>query len=127
MTSLHSETESNMKVAIRICCALLAIALTHSAYATTGTGKVGNILVGRSGTQVYVQLIAPTIVGTWPCASTRPDYTYAFTLTQGGANAMLATLLAAQLSGKSVSVQGANICNQDFAIEDVSYLVLLPA
>mgnify|MGYP001562249235 CR=1 FL=1 len=104
----------------------LGAALATSTHAGDSIGKVGQILVGRMGSQVYVELVTTQYNG-WPCTSIHPNgFRYAFLLSSSGAREILATVLAAQTSGKSLQVVGTGACTINTTMEDVGYVVLQP-
>jgi hypothetical protein len=102
-----------------------------AAYTTTDTagyaiGEVRQVLVGRLGDQVYVDLAATQYVS-WPCGGTHPSgFRYAFLLSSPAGKSMLATVLVAQATGKPLQIVGAGTCSIDPTIEDANYVVLQP-
>lgn len=105
---------------------MFGLMLAVSAQAGYGTAKVGQVMVGRLGNQVYVELLTQSYSG-WPCATTHPSgFRYAFLLTSPGARDMLATILSAQVSGQSLQVVGSGSCSIDPTLEDIAYVVLRP-
>lgn len=105
---------------------LLASVLTFGsvpAWAGYGVGTVGQVMVGRLGDQVYVELTSASITS-WPCASTHPNgFRYAFLLSQAGGREMLATILAAKAAGQTLQVVGSGACTIDATLENVLYVV----
>jgi hypothetical protein len=102
---------------------VLAAASAQAGYAT---GKVGNVVVGRNGNQVFIEVQATTFTS-WPCATTHPDgYRYSFLLSASAGKEMLATVLTAQASGQSLQVVGKGTCTIDSSLEDADYVVLRP-
>jgi hypothetical protein len=106
----------------RIASAFLGLACVPAAFAGNAYGTVGNVLVGRLGNQVYVQLVNATVSG-WPCASSVPNWGYAFLLDAPGGRDMLATVLAAKAAGQLLQVVGNGTCTIDPTLENVSYVV----
>jgi hypothetical protein len=77
------------------------------------------VLVGLSGDHVYVQLLNATITS-WPCTGHHPlGFQYQFALSQGAGHDMLAAVLTAAASGKSILMQGAWTCAWDNTLEDI--------
>ena len=113
---------------MRSIAALMAFALAFGsvpALAGYGVGNVGQVMVGRVGDQVYVELTSATITS-WPCASTHPSgFRYAFLISQAGGREMLATILAAKAAGQILQVVGNGACTIDPTLEGVSYVVAL--
>jgi len=102
---------------------LTTVGAAHAGYAT---GPVGSVLVGRNGAEVYVELLT-SAYDSWPCTSTHPNgYRYALLLTWPGAREMLATILAAQASGKSLTIVGGAVCTVDASVENMNYVILRP-
>lgn len=104
--------------------ASLLVLLGGTVSAGTGSGTIGQMIVGRMGNQVYVQLLNPSIIN-FPCASPHSIFHFAFLITNSGGKEMLATLLAARASGQSIYLVGAGTCNVDPQTEDVSYVWVL--
>jgi hypothetical protein len=63
-----------------------------------------------------------TVYG-WPCASSVPNWGYAFLLDAPGGRDMLATVLAAKAAGQMLQVVGNGTCTIDPTLEGVSYVV----
>lgn len=102
---------------------LLLSCFTLEGEASNLQGQIGNMVVGRNGNQVFVQLQAQTSAE-FPCASHHPNFQYAFLTTNSGGKDMLATLLAAKMSGQAVLIVGSGVCNVDSQMEDVAYVWL---
>ena len=99
---------------------LLASTLANAGY---GVGTVGQLLVGRLGDQVYVELLSASIAS-WPCSATHPNgFRYAFLLSQAGGRDMLATVLAAKAAGQLVQIVGSGACTIDATLENALYVV----
>jgi len=110
----------------RIVAALFGLLLVTSANAGHATGKVGQVVVGRMGNQVFIELQASTF-SDWPCATTHPDgFRYAFLITHAMGREMLAAVLTAQASGQDLMVIGTGSCSLDASLENVDYVVLRP-
>ena len=105
---------------------LMTLVLTFgsaSAWAGYGVGNVGQVMVGRVGDQVYVELTSASITS-FPCASTHPNgFRYAFLISQAGGREMLATILAAKAAGQTLQVVGSGACTIDATLENVLYVV----
>jgi hypothetical protein len=105
---------------------IAALMVQWTAHAGDGNGVVGQVVVGRLGNEVYIQLLNPGI-SSWPCNGTHPNgFRYAFLLSQPAGEAMLSTVLTAQATGKKLLVVGTGACTIDSTIEDVHYVVLQP-
>ena len=117
-----------MKKIFSIFCGLAFIslaALSPVSYAGQGVGSVAQLLVGRNGHEVYVQ-ISGEITG-FPCSTSHPNgFQFGFSLTDHeAAKAMLATLTAAQLSRSEIHLQGAGSCASfDNRLENAAYVIL---
>ena len=93
------------------------------AFAGYGVGTVGQLMVGRLGDQVYVELLSASFNG-WPCSSTHPNgFRYAFLLSQAGGRDMLATILAAKAAGQTLQIVGSGTCTIDATLENALYVV----
>jgi hypothetical protein len=97
-------------------------AISGQALAGYGIGKVGAILVGRLGYQVYVQITSASFVS-FACGTPSTMWQFAFSTQGQSGRDMLATLLAAKATGTDVQLVGANTCTQDANLEDVMYVV----
>ncbi len=90
---------------------------------TTQTGKVGKLIIGREGHQVYINIkdIAQT------CNKDHGmGFNYAFSLRDHEAGKeILSALMAAQIANKQVTVQGFGTCTITESMEDVHYIYLL--
>lgn len=99
--------------------------LASHAHAGGGSGTVGQVVVGRQGHQVFVELTNESI-SDFPCASVHPNgFNFAFSTQSSGGKDMLATVLAAKASGAHLYFVGNGTCNQDSMIEDASYIIAL--
>jgi hypothetical protein len=106
--------------------ALASLLATMSAYAGGATGTVGQVMVGRLGNQVFIELHADQYSG-WPCSATHSSgFRYAFLLGSDKAKAMLSIILTAQATGQQLQVVGSGNCGVDASLEDVDYVVLRP-
>lgn len=103
---------------------LAAAVFSTAANAGNGQGTIGQLVVGRMGNQVFVQLLNPSY-NQFPCGSPSVGFTYAFLLSNPGGKEMLATVLAAKASGTTVLLVGAGGCTIDSTMEDVAYVWLL--
>lgn len=103
--------------------ALLLIPLEVFAVNTEGT--IGKVLVGRLGKEVFFGMADPTING---CAKHHPNFQFGFLTSIPGGKEMLAAVLAAKVSGKTVEVVGTDICTDldvpDGDIETVNYIIV---
>lgn len=105
---------------------LFGLMTAASVHAGDSTGKVGQVVVGRMGNQVFIELQASQF-NNWPCSTTHASgFRYAFLLNSDVAKAMLATVLTAQVSGQNLQVVGNGTCNLDSGMEDLHYVVLRP-
>lgn len=112
-----------LKHAVAALSGLLAATTAHAGYAV---GTVGQVVVGRNGNQVFIELQQATFTS-WPCATIHPNgFRYSFLLNTDTAKAMLATVLMAQATGQNLQVQGHGTCNVDSSLEDVHYVTLRP-
>jgi len=96
------------------------------AYATSDTGSVGMVLVGRLGDQVEFQVFSETSNA---CATVHPSgYKYAISMSgTPGAKIILAALLSAQATKQQIIVQGLGTCGAvDSSLEDVGYIIVKP-
>jgi hypothetical protein len=110
----------------KILVGIASLMVPWAVHAGYGIGTVGQVLVGRLGDQVYVELLDPSI-SSWPCGGTHPNgFRYAFLLSSPGGEAMLSTVLTAQASGKRLQVVGAGVCTIDATVENVTYVILQP-
>lgn len=106
--------------------ALASLLSTVSAYAGGATGTVGQVMVGRLGNQVFIELHAAQY-SAWPCSTIHPSgFRYAFLLGSDKAKAMLSIILSAQTTGQQLQVVGSGNCSVDASLEDVDYVVLRP-
>ncbi|WP_129777617.1 hypothetical protein [Peristeroidobacter soli] len=106
--------------------AMAGLFVTLSAHAGHSTGTVGQLVVGRMDTQVFIELQSDTYTS-WPCASTHPSgFRYAFLLGTEKAKAMLSVVLTAQATGQHLQVVGTGSCTIDSTMENVDYVVLRP-
>jgi len=97
---------------------------TGQALAGTGQGTVGQVLVGRLGHQVIVQLVGS--VSGFPCGTPHPNgYNYMFNTQNPGGKDMLATVLAAKASGATLYFVGTGACSEESNIEDTSYIIAM--
>jgi|SRR4051812_31301952 hypothetical protein len=103
---------------------LLSVVFTTSVFAGNGTGAVGQMVIGRMGEQVYVELVNPTL-NSFPCATQHFRFQYAFLTSKPGGKEMLSALLAAKATGQPVLIVGSATCTIDPQMEDVSYVWLL--
>ncbi len=82
--------------------AALLMILTTNAFATSATGEVGKIIVGRLGHQIYIELLnAPQT-----CGQDHPqDYNYALSVNEYPmGKEILSVLIAAQVANKMVTI-----------------------
>jgi len=100
---------------------VIGLLMCSQAVAGYGIGTVGQVMVGRLGTQVYVE-IRGTFPGGFACTVRTDGLRYAFLLSNSGGKEMLATILAAKATGGTLQVVGAGTCSQDPGLEDVSYV-----
>jgi hypothetical protein len=115
---------SMRKVKMALVMAALAAAASQS-FAGTGQGKVGSMVVGRLGYQVFVQITDATFAQ-FACGTPNANnWTFAFSTQNPGGKDMLATVLAAKTSGATLIFVGNGQCTQDPAMEDVSYVIAL--
>jgi hypothetical protein len=104
-------------------CGLLATVSAHAGYST---GTVGQLVVGRMGNQVFIELQSDEYTN-WPCSTTHSSgFRYAFPLGSDKAKAMLSVALTAQATGQHLQVVGTGTCGIDGSLEDVDYVVLRP-
>jgi len=95
--------------------------ISELAIASSQTGTVEKMIVGRLGYQVYVHLSNAST-----CSSEHPlGYNFAFSLNDHDAGKeILSTLLAAQMAQRQVTVQGMSQCTIDDRMEDISYVTI---
>jgi hypothetical protein len=110
---------------VRALSLIAMLGFTASAWAGYGVGEVGQLMVGRLGNQVYVELLNVSVSG-WPCATTHPNgFRYAFLLDVTGGKEMLASLLAAKASGLQVRIVDTAACTIDTSLANVAYVTQL--
>lgn len=93
--------------------------------AGSGAGTVNQLLVGRNGHEVYVEIVGE--ISNFSCSESHPSgFNFGFSLSDhNAAKEMLAVLTAAQLSGKQVLIQGEGVCTSyDPRLESASYVIL---
>jgi hypothetical protein len=106
--------------------AIASLFLATPSFADYGTGTVGQVLVGLNGDHVYVQLLSPTMTS-WACTAHHPlGFQFQFALSQGGGRDLLATVLTAAATGKTILMQGGGTCLWDNTLEDIVYVILQP-
>jgi len=101
---------------------LVLILFSTNLHASHARGVIKTLIVGKAGHQVYVQLAgAPQT-----CGSDHPlGFNYGLSLSShGAAKEILSVLLAAQLAGREVTIQGAGVCSFEGSMEDISYVYL---
>ncbi|TVZ41825.1 hypothetical protein P886_1175 [Alteromonadaceae bacterium 2753L.S.0a.02] len=101
----------------------IIISSTNS-FASSAIGNIGKLVIGRDGHQIYVELLGVPET----CGSEHPiGFNYAIsTNSHPMAKEILSTLIAAQVAGKKVTIQGGSTCTIDSRMEDISYIYLHP-
>jgi hypothetical protein len=118
------KTIFNMKAMIKGLSVILMMSCTL-VEASTGSGRVADVIVGLGGNQVYLELVDGSI-GSFPCGSPHPQgFRYVFRTDVPGGKEMLATVLMAKGAGLRVQVVGKGTCAIHNMVEDTDYLWLL--
>ena len=94
------------------------------ALASSSTGQIESVIVGRAGNQVIFQVSNQS--GSFPCPAHPNGLNYYFLLDQPGGEAQLSALLTAYASGRTVLVAGTGLCDLSGMpeVEGVSHLWL---
>ena len=101
---------------------LMMFAVTN-VEASTVTGTIEKMIIGRQGHQVYVHInnAAQTCN-----ADHSLGFNYAISLRDHEAGKeIFSTLIAAQIANKRITIQGTELCTISETMEDISYIYLL--
>lgn len=115
--------KSNKSTPILLIAILSASLSIQTVYASSYAGYVEKLVVGRDGHQVFIHMKdAPTT-----CNLEHPlGFNYAFSLRDHEAGReMLSALLAANMAGTRVVVQGTDVCTISSDMENVAYIYVL--
>jgi hypothetical protein len=113
---------SNMSVKIMVKSILVAMLSIVSMEANSSVfkGVIEKMIVGRQGHQVYVHLKgAPQT-----CGIDHPlGFNYAISLRDHGAGkSIYSAMLAAQMAGREITIQGNGVCTISLQLEDIGYI-----
>ena len=99
---------------------VVALLSAESVYASNFTGSIEKLIIGREGHQVFVHIKdAPQTCG----KDHSLGFNYAFSLRDHEAGKeILSALLASQLSGEKVTIQGDNTCSLSSEVENIGYI-----
>lgn len=121
-SSRHPTTRSSVR-ALESIVAVSVLALAGVAAAGDMSGVVQEVHLGPVyGTKVFLEVIG-TATGQ-PACQTDAGYQFVFDVNDPTGRALLATALAAQVSGQHVKVNGNNQCTLFGTVEDLRWISL---